>query len=125
MILSIFTIAVLYLLLLGTVMYRMREFKISCVVEDIHGVIHKVGIWDNMFTVQEVAIWIIDKTYRFYTNKNGYKTYLKPRRTSYSGRLYLTTDPNDKRENNLDFLPYCSQSIDPIEIQNAKKSCSK
>src|SRR6476660_1197183 len=87
----------------------MREFEISCVLPDISGVINKVGIWDDIFTVQEVATWILNKTYRFYAYKRRHKIYLKTRRTNYSGRLYLTTDPNDKRENNLDFLPYCNQ----------------
>ena len=106
-------------------MYRMREFEISCVVQDITGVNNKVGILEDIFTVQEVATWVLNKTYRFYAYKRGHKTYLKPRRTNYSGRLYLTTDPNDKRENNLDFLPYCDQEMGFVEIQNAKKCCSR
>ncbi len=92
----------------------MREFEISCVLPDITGVINKVRIWDDIFRVQEVVTWILDKRYRFYSYKRGHKTYLKPRRTNYSGRLYLTTDSNDKRENNLDCLPSCSQFMDSI-----------
>ena len=103
----------------------MREFEISCVVQDITGVINKVGIWEDIFTVQEVATWILNKTYRFYAYKRGHKTYLKPRRTNYSGRLYLTTDPNDKRENNLEFLPSCSQSMDSISVLNTRNVVQK
>jgi len=95
----------------------MREFEISCVLSDVMGVINKVGIRDDIFTVQEVATWILDKGYRFNSYKRGHKTYLKPRRTNYSGRLYLTTAPNDKRENNLSFLPNCNQSIDSIGVE--------
>jgi len=69
----------------------------------------RLVFWDDISTVQEAGTWMLNKTYRFYAYKRRHKIYLKTRRTNYSGRLYLTTDPNDKRENNLDFLPYCNQ----------------
>jgi hypothetical protein len=43
----------------------------------------------------------------FYTYKYGYRAKVYQKQSSITGRIFLTTDPDDTRENNLDFLPTC------------------
>ena len=85
------------------------EFKIHCVRQH-NGVITDVGIGDKMFKVAMVVEWILKKAYTFYTIKNNAKAPVYPKQ-SVHGNWFLTTNPDDTRENNLDFLGECPSGM--------------
>jgi hypothetical protein len=85
----------------------MTDLQILCVVQDQQGVIQRVGIGSNTHPVIDVVNWILNGTYSFYTLKNGYKARVYARQHSATKRWFLTTEPDNTRENNLDFLRKC------------------
>ena len=85
----------------------MKEFEITCIVHDDKDVIVNVGVGEKVFSVQEVVGWIQEGRYGFYTNKDGKRVEVYVKEHPESRRLFLTTDPDDTKINNLDFLPYC------------------
>jgi len=84
----------------------MTELLITCVTQS-NGVITHVGIGGKQETVQQVVDWIRNKTYDVYTNRGGTKVRVYEKQ-SVNGKWFLTTNLDDTRENNLDFLSNCS-----------------
>lgn len=84
----------------------MDEYQITCVTNDSYETITSVGISGKTYLVQTVVDWLLNNTYSFYTNKNGYKAYVYPKK-SVLGNWFLTTEPDSTKTNNLDFLPSC------------------
>ncbi|MGI0011357.1 MAG: DUF3892 domain-containing protein [Nitrosopumilaceae archaeon] len=83
----------------------MDELKINCVKQDLNGVITHVGIEGKLYEVQLIVDWINFGIHGFYTLKDGKKAKVYASQQGPSGRWFLTTHPDDTRENNLDFLP--------------------
>ena len=70
-------------------------------------VIVAVGIGNITYPVQIVVDWLNESPENScYTLKGGKKVKVEAR-FSETGKWYLTTDPDDTRLNNLDFLPQC------------------
>lgn len=82
------------------------EYRITCRVVDTTGVLLRVGIGNEMYSVNQIHDWIINRIHNFYTYENGKRVEVKAR-TSVKGRKFITTDPDDIKENNLDELPSC------------------
>ncbi len=85
----------------------MTEYQISCVVQDQQGVIQQVGIGSNTHPVSDVVNWIQNRTHSFYTIKNGNRAIVHARQHPITKRWFLTTEPDNTKENNLDFLRKC------------------
>ena len=80
---------------------------ITCVIHDpSNGNIISVGTKDQIYFVNTVVQWINSGKWVAYTwsNDKAAKVYAKQ---SISGKWYLTTEPNNTKEDNLDFLPEC------------------
>ena len=84
----------------------MEEFQISCVVQNSNGVITHVGIGGKTHPVMDIVNWILNRTYMFYTIKNGYKATVYAKQSTL-GNWFLTTEPDSTKVNNLDFLRVC------------------
>jgi hypothetical protein len=83
----------------------MADFQLTCVIQE-RGVITQVGVEGTIYTVQRI-IGAMNAGDTFYTYKYGYRAKVYQKQSSITGRIFLTTDPDDTRENNLDFLPTC------------------
>ena len=86
----------------------MTDIRIVCKTHGENEVITDVGLEDgNKHTV--LAIWNRIKIGKdtFYTLENNNRAEVHARQRSDTGTKYLTTDPDDENENNLDFLPSC------------------
>lgn len=88
----------------------MTDFQISCVKKDSNGVIYQVGIVDRgVYPIMSVVNLIHENPQDMvYTVKYGKPAKVFVRQHHLSKRFFLTTDPDDIRENNLDFLPKCA-----------------
>ncbi len=86
------------------------DFRISCVKKDSNGVIYQVGIVDSgIYPIMTVVNHIHQNPQDLvYTIKYGNTAKVYVRQHHTSKRFFLTTDPDDIRENNLDFLPTCN-----------------
>jgi len=85
----------------------MPEIQIDCVIKK-DGVIASVGSGANRYTVQAVVDWLRQSPVNLcYTFKAGKKAIVEARFHSTHQKWYLTTDPDDTKLNNLDFLPEC------------------
>ncbi|MGH2613449.1 MAG: DUF3892 domain-containing protein [Rhabdochlamydiaceae bacterium] len=84
----------------------MAEFRITCIVRE-HGIIAYVGINGNRYPVLTVANWILNTPDAFYTHEAGYTALVYARRNHWTGRWFLTTQPDGILEDNLGFLPEC------------------
>jgi Protein of unknown function (DUF3892) len=88
------------------VKYLMTEFEIVCVIQDLQGIITHVGL--NNGQVYPIMTIIDSMPHHSYcTYGNWQKAVVFRKRHPTSGRWFLTTNPDDTRENNLDFLPKC------------------
>ena len=89
----------------------MAEFQITCIVENSDKVITKVGYGFSGYKL-DVQTVVNDMRNpsgdRYYTMKGGQRATVYAKQHPTSGRWFLTTNPDDTRENNLDFLPKCS-----------------
>jgi hypothetical protein len=83
-------------------------FEISCIVEDANKVITHIGVGANRWDVPGVVDDIRNNRYQYYTYKDRKKADVYAKQHPKTGRWFLTTDPDDTRENNLDFLPKCT-----------------
>lgn len=83
----------------------MGEYEIRGVRQDTQNVIIEVVIANNLHPIMDVVNWIRNGTHSFFTNKHGYRADVYPKQHPLSKRWFLTTDPDNTRENNLDFLP--------------------
>lgn len=81
--------------------------EIKCVVQDNNGVITQVGVGNSRYTVQNIVDDIRNNRFQYYTSKAGKNVDVYAKQHPTSGRWFLTTDPDDTKENNLDFLPKC------------------
>ncbi|MBI3842708.1 MAG: DUF3892 domain-containing protein [Thaumarchaeota archaeon] len=85
----------------------MPELQINCVIQE-NNVITTVGIGDKVYAVQTVVDWLnANKENRCYTFKDNKKAEVVARKHKETGKWYLTTNPDDTRMNNLDFLDSC------------------
>jgi hypothetical protein len=53
--------------------------------------------------------WINDNTHTYHTNEGGNRAEVYHRIHPKTERKFLTTEPDGKNENNLDFLSYCPE----------------
>jgi hypothetical protein len=86
----------------------MARHKIYCIVNNNsrEKIITHVGIRGLIITSVPDVIKMMRKGEKFITRKNGRSADVYSKR-SPRGRKFLTTDPDDTRDNNLDFLPFC------------------
>ena len=86
----------------------MGDYEIVCKVHDSKKVITHVGIKNSKtYPVLTVVNWIRTKTHSFYVNRGGHRVKVHARQRSDTKRWFLTTDPDGRDANNLDFLPDC------------------
>ena len=84
----------------------MADLQITCIQES-EGRITHVGVQDNgIQSISKVIAWI-DRGNTFYTLENNKRAVVYKKQHSESKRWFLTTNPDDINENNLDFLPTC------------------
>lgn len=89
----------------------MTTFQITCIVDDSNKVITHVGLGSTQskITVQTAVDDLRSPTGdRYYTMKDGKRADVYAKQHPSTGRWFLTTNPDDTRENNLDFLPKCT-----------------
>jgi hypothetical protein len=85
---------------------KMAEFEIRCVVRGRNGIITHIGTGNELFSVEEVVMWIRQKIHSFHTFQDGYMARVYPR-NNYWGTWYLSTSPDGILEDNLGYLPEC------------------
>ena len=84
----------------------MANLLITCIQES-EGRITHVEVQDNgIQSISKVIAWI-DRGNTFYTLENNKRAVVYKKQHSESKRWFLTTNPDDINENNLDFLPTC------------------
>ena len=81
--------------------------EIKCVVQDTNGTITHVGVFKSKYTVQNIVEDIRKNLFQYYTYKAGNYASVYAKQHPTFGRWFLTIDPDDTNENNLDFLPKC------------------
>ncbi len=77
----------------------MEEYQITGAIQNKKGVLVKVFIDGNTFSVADIYDWIEADDYTFFT-LNGKKSVVQTG-VSLSGRKYITTHPDGITENNL------------------------
>ena len=84
----------------------MANLQITCIQES-EGRITHVEVQDNgIQSISKVIAWI-DRGHTFYTLEDNKKASVYKKQHPESKRWFLTTNPDDMNENNLDFLPTC------------------
>ena len=84
----------------------MANLLITCIQES-EGRITHVEVQDNgIQSISKVIAWI-DRGNAFYTLENNKRAVVYKKQHPESKRWFLTTNPDDMNENNLDFLPIC------------------
>ena len=84
----------------------MADLQITCIQES-EGRITHVGVQDNgIQSISKVIAWI-DRGNAFYALENYERAIVHKKQHPESKRWFLTTNPDDMNENNLDFLPTC------------------
>ncbi|KAG2472023.1 MAG: hypothetical protein NPMRTHETA2_2250002 [Nitrosopumilales archaeon] len=84
----------------------MANLLITCIQES-EGRITHVEVQDNgIQSISKVIAWI-DRGHTFYTLEDNKKASVYKKQHPESKRWFLTTNPDDMNENNLDFLPIC------------------
>ena len=84
----------------------MADLQITCKQES-EGRITHVEVQDNgIQPISKVIAWI-DRGHTFYTLENNQRAEVYKKQHPESKRWFLTTNPDDINENNLDFLPAC------------------
>jgi len=82
------------------------DLQITCIQES-EGRITHVGVQDNgIQSISKVIAWI-DRGHTFYTLEDNKKASVYKKQHPESKRWFLTTNPDDTNENNLDFLSTC------------------
>ena len=86
----------------------MARHKIYCKVHinSREKIISHVGIRGHAIMSISDVVKMMRNGEKFITRKNGNTADVYKKRSS-RGRTFLTTDPDDTRANNLDFLPSC------------------
>ena len=84
----------------------MADLQITCIQESEVGITH-VEVQDNgIQSISKVIAWI-DRGHTFYALENYQRAIVHKKQHPESKRWFLTTNPDDMNENNLDFLPTC------------------
>ena len=84
----------------------MADLQITCIQES-EGRITHVEVQDNgIQSISKVIAWI-DRGHTFYTLEDNKRAVVHKKQHPESKRWFLTTNPDDMNENNLDFLPTC------------------
>ena len=84
----------------------MADLQITCIQES-EGRITHVKVQDNgIQSISKVIAWI-DRGHTFYTLEDNKRAVVHKKQHPESKRWFLTTNPDDMNENNLDFLPIC------------------
>ena len=84
----------------------MVDLQITCIRESGGRITH-VGVQSNGIPpISKVIAWI-DRGNAFYTLENYERVIVHKKQHPESKRWFLTTNPDDINENNLDFLPTC------------------
>ena len=84
----------------------MANLLITCIQES-EGRITHVEVQDNgIQSISKVIAWI-DRGHTFYALENYQRAVVYKKQHPESKRWFLTTNPDDRNENNLDFLPTC------------------
>ncbi len=88
----------------------MPELEISCVIKNHLGEITHLGI-DNkkIFSVMQVILSILDGRYSYYTYQYGYKVQVYAVQDPSTRKWFLTLEPDNPHEHQLNFLTACSQ----------------
>ncbi len=84
----------------------MIEYEITCVRKDDEKITH-VKFDDKVREVREAVEGLQAKKYSLYTYKDKQKVSVEPQRSKVNGTWFLTTEPDNTKENNLGFLPNC------------------
>ena len=85
----------------------MDTFQITCKIHDTQERVIEVGIGSKRYSVYQIWTWIDTAKYGFFTmDSRGNKATVN-RRTSSTGRKFLTTSPDGITDNNLDELTRC------------------
>ncbi len=84
----------------------MADLQITCIRES-EGRITHVGVQDNAIQPISIVIAWIDRGHTFYTLENNKRAEVYKKQHPETKRWFLTTNPDDINENNLDFLPTC------------------
>ncbi|MGD1837525.1 MAG: DUF3892 domain-containing protein [Nitrososphaeraceae archaeon] len=86
----------------------MGDYEITCIVHDYQGVITHVGLSGDYpkYSIPDI-IRFMDNGHTFFTMRDYRRADVIAKQHHITGRQYLTTNPDDTRENNLDFLPQC------------------
>lgn len=85
----------------------MPELQIDCVIKK-DGTITHVGAGGQSYPVQNVVDWLRNNPLNIaFTFKAGRKAKVEARFHTTYQKWYLTTDPDDTKLNNLDFLKSC------------------
>jgi hypothetical protein len=83
----------------------MEEHRVVCIVHDEKQRITHVGLeGGEIHTVSDI-IRLMNNGHLFFTQENNIRANVFKRTHPTTGRKYLTTNPDDTNENNLDFLP--------------------
>ncbi len=83
----------------------MADHQIACVrYED--GVIEHVGVGGTLYSIPEI-VESMKKGHTFHTYRDNTYAEVVRRWSSKSNRYYLTTEPDNTYQNNLEFLPSC------------------
>ncbi len=90
----------------------MGDYEITCIMHDANEVIIKVGVKVNsevkVYDVETAVYWLEKGDHTLYTYKDKKKAKVYHKQHQISKRWFLTTNPDDTKENNLDFLPQCA-----------------
>jgi hypothetical protein len=85
------------------------QYLIKCVIKDQNDVIIQVDIMGGLrFDVQAVAEYIREGKHEFYTTTPDGQHTVQVHAIRRDGISYITTSPDGRLPNNLDFLPVCT-----------------
>ena len=84
----------------------MTDLQITCIQENDGRITH-VGVTANNIQPIDIVIGWINTGHTFYTLVNNNRADVYKKQHPDSKRWFLTTNPDDTNENNLDFLPTC------------------
>jgi hypothetical protein len=86
----------------------LTDYQIRCIRKNDGGIITQVGIGEQIYLVENLVNHINqNRGDNFYTIKDGEKAWISARQHPLSHRWFLTTEPDNTDENNLDFLDSC------------------
>ena len=84
----------------------MADLQITCIQESEGRITHVEVQFNGIQSISKVIAWI-DRGHTFYALENYQRAIVHKKQHTDSKRWFLTTNPDDMNENNLDFLPTC------------------